>query len=236
MTGATERNDPRDQDTAARLGERLHERARRLELTAEPPVAAVLRLGRRERRRRRAVISAAAVTALVLPLGAAGLGLLPGDAPSAADSAGPALTVRPGERLGIGHGIQLALLGPGEVAVGTAGTIDAAMESAGPHELERAGLAAYTLPAAVETAGGDTVHAGTWRAAEPPTALTIRTDHGELAATLVTLPGSPTWGAWFVVVPGEEEPIRGATLKAPDGHSLYSTDFATPEPADPPAP
>ncbi|TDC20986.1 hypothetical protein E1265_19345 [Streptomyces sp. 8K308] len=228
-------DDPRDRETAERLGERLHESARRLQLPAMPPVPAVLRRGRRIRHRRRMAVSVAVVAALAVPVGVANLDALPAGPFSAAGSGSDTRpqTVERGEPVEIGHGLLLAVLGEGMVAVGPPETFDAAVVAAEPNELARNQVRAYVFPDVSETVGGDTVYAGTWRADEPPTRLTVRTAQGEeLPATLLTLPDSPTWGAFCVVVPGDQGPVGAFSLYDSGGGPPTVSDMAEAAPAE----
>ncbi|MFD5266253.1 hypothetical protein [Streptomyces sp. NPDC058335] len=181
--------------------------------TGPAPVDEVLRRGRVARRRRTALAAGVitAVIGLVATLGLTDLArtsatsppatsppstALPGPVPSS-EHQGPR-TVSPYEAVGIGHGHRTALLPDGRqnYVVGT-GDIGAAVERA--KESLGDNIRPDSFSSGRSADGENILYFGAFRARTLPSRIQLRFDDGRgESATVLTLPGYPQWGTYYV--------------------------------------
>ncbi|MEU0338426.1 hypothetical protein ABZ092_05400 [Streptomyces bobili] len=223
-----------------RLGELLRHEADTFP-TGPAPVEEVLRRGRVARRRRTAVAVGGITAAIGL---AATLGLtdlartgttsppatsrpstaLPSPAPSGEHQG--LRTVSPYEAVGIGHGHRMALLPDGRqnYVVGT-GDITAAVERA------RKSLGDNIRPDSFSSGtsadGPNILYFGAFRAKTLPARIQLRFDSGRReTATVLTLPGHPQWGAYYVFCDASTaDTDYTITAYARDGAVLFQQRF-----------
>ncbi|OQD53078.1 hypothetical protein BM536_034345 [Streptomyces phaeoluteigriseus] len=195
-----------------RLGELLRHEADTFP-TGPAPVDEVLRRGRFARRRRTA-LAAGVVTAVIGLVATLGLTDLarratpsppatpppstapPSPVPSTKDEG--ARTVSPYEAVDIGHGHRMALLPDGRqnYVVGT-GDISAAVERA--KKALGDNIRPDSLSSGRSVDGQHILYFGAFRAKTLPSRIQLRLDSGRRwAATVLTLPGHPQWGAYYV--------------------------------------
>ncbi|ANJ12085.1 MULTISPECIES: hypothetical protein [Streptomyces] len=198
-----------------REAERLHDVLAVAADTLKPspvPLAAIVRVGR-ARRRRRTVGLVIGCGLLLAPPAVAGFGVaLPDHAPPAPGQAATRPTppdtfdpvvfrvVAPGERVRTGTGPELWLTEKGlhRSTPGTPDQYQAVGDRAREHPRPTVGMTADTVGDRYFLSG---LYTGDLRAGR----VIVESAGGPLTATVVRLPGTPGWGAWYA-----ELPLRGS--------------------------
>jgi hypothetical protein len=80
-----------------------------------------------------------------------------------------------------------------------------------------------SLSGGIAVDGADVLYTGAWRTSTPPARITVRTPDGaERDAGVLSLPGRPGWGTYYLDAAGSGAPQGTVTVTAygPDGEVL----------------
>ncbi|MDH6229332.1 hypothetical protein [Streptomyces sp. MJP52] len=131
-------------------------------------------------------------------------------------------TVQPYQPVGIGQGAVMALLPEGRQNYVVAWTdVREAVEQA--REMVGDDIRPESLSGGISIDGADVLYTGAWRTSTPPARITVRTaDGAERDAGVLSLPGRPGWGTYYLDAAGSGTPQGTVTVTAygPDGEVL----------------
>jgi hypothetical protein len=130
--------------------------------------------------------------------------------------------VRPYQPVSIGQGAVMALLPEGRQNYVVAWTdVREAVERA--REMVGDDIRPESLSGGIAVDGADVLYTGAWRTSTPPARITVRTPDGaERDAGVLSLPGRPGWGTYYLDAAGSGAPQGTVTVTAygPDGEVL----------------
>ncbi|MGW4048507.1 hypothetical protein [Streptomyces sp. NPDC004721] len=146
----------------------------------------------------------------------------PAKAPGhAATAPGPRI-VRPYQPVSIGQGAVMALLPEGRQNHVVAWTdVREAVEQA--RGMVGDDIRPESLSGGIAVDGADVLYTGAWRTSTPPARIAVRTADGtERDAGVLSLPGRPGWGTYYLDATGAGTPRGAVTITAygPDGAVL----------------